>query len=163
MRIHGEHVVYFVGERSSTDVLSASSRPRPGPTSVHRDGRSSPGHVLTRPAHSQHLSRLLVQAQLGRRRQTVETTVVRLRPRTALSLLLHRQDGEAVGRDLHLVPDDPGRVRRPRATVTQSAPRVNVLRQDCRTTSVPGRAYTGDHEDMDRCDLHWCRGLSAVP
>jgi len=156
------YVTCILDEHSSSDVLPARARPWLGCTSFHRDGRTSSRPVRARPANIEYLPRLLVQAERRRHGQTVEKTLVRLRPDAALPALLHRQDGEARWRRLHLVPDDPGRVRRPRATVTQPASRVHVLRQDCRTVAVSCRTDARDDAYMDRRNLHWRRGLSAV-
>jgi len=153
---------YSVGERASSDVLPAGARPSLWSASFHRVVRSSSRPVWAHLADDEHMSRLPVQTERRRHGQTVETTLVRVRPCRALPALLLRQDREASWRRLHLVPDDPGRVRRPRATVTQPAPRVHVLRQDGRTSAVSHRAVARDDANMDRRDLHRRRGIPTV-
>lgn len=148
---------------ASSDMLPASPRPWLGPSRLHRGCWSSPRTVRARATHSKHLSRLPVQAERQRRRQTVETALVRLWPSAALSALLHWQDGEAIRRRLHLVPDHPGCVRRPWAAISQCAARVHVLREDRRTDAVSHRADAGNDAHLDWCHLHRRRGLWAVP
>ena len=149
-------------ELASSDLLPSRTRPWLGSASLHRDLWSSCRPVWPHTANSEHLSRLPDQVERWSHGQTVETTLVRLRPCTALPAVLPRQDREERRRRLHLVPNYPRRVCRPWAAVTQSASRVHVLRQDRRTTAVSYRADTGNNAHMDRCNIHRSRGLSAI-
>ena len=149
-------------ELASPHVLPAGTRPWRGSASFHRDLWSSCRPVWSRTANSEHLSWLPDQVERWRHGQTVETTLVRARPCTALPAVLPRPDGEERRRCLHLVPNDPRRVCRPRAAVAQSASRVHVLCQDSRTTAVSYRPDAGNDAHMDRCNIHRRRGLSAI-
>jgi len=148
---------------SSADSLSSGPRGRARSAPVRRSGRPQPGPVRTRRGDVEHLPRLPVQD--GPQAAEMEPEMVRLRPVAATPRLLRRQAGvPRVGARLHLLPVDPGRLRRPPTDGRpQSQPDADVLRQDRRPDAVSDGAQRAGDARLDRRHIHRSRGLPTVP